>query len=69
MNKKAQMMSGIKMVSIVFALILIVVGLIPLLNYMGAISFNLPKIPDIILHIIIIVGGVLLIIDAFRMPF
>jgi len=58
---------GMKMISIVFALILIIVGLIPLLYDFGVISFLLPDIPRIILNVVLVIGGLLLLFDAFRM--
>ena len=72
MDKKGQMMGmmgGMKIFSIVFALILIAVGLIPMLSDFGMIGFTIPEIPMLILRIIIIVGGVMLLIDSFRMAY
>jgi len=51
--------------SIIFGIVLIVIGTIPLLFNLGAISFNLPKIPDIILFSIYMISGILLAIGSF----
>jgi len=71
MNKKAMMMGGpgggMKIFSILFAFILIFVGIIPILYNMGIVGFRLPPVPEIILNVIIVIGGFLLLIDSFKM--
>jgi hypothetical protein len=70
MDKKAMMMGGaggsMKILGIVFALLLIVVGIIPILFNLGVVGFRLPPIPEVILNVIIVIGGFLLLMDSFR---
>lgn len=70
MNRKGQGMGGggkMKLLSILFALVLIVVGGIPLLNLTGVVKLTLPAFPALILDIVIFIGGILLLIDALKM--
>ena len=55
----------LKWMSIVFGIILIVLGTIPLLFKLGAISFNIPQIPEVILYSIYMISGLLLAMGAF----
>lgn len=65
--KKGQfMMGGRKIMSIILGLILLVLGLIPLLNMMGVISFSLPTLPEFILWTAGMVGAIVLIVDGFQ---
>jgi len=55
----------LKWASIGFGVILIVLGTIPLLFKLGAISFSLPQIPEVILYSIYMISGLLLAMGAF----
>lgn len=70
MNKKGFMMGGMgggrKLFSGLLGLVFLVLGGIPLLNAMGAISFTLPKIPLIVLWVLALLGALVLIIDGFK---
>ncbi len=67
MNKKAQMMmSPRKIISWVLGLLMLALGGVPLLNSMKVISFAWPTIPNIILWIFALAGGVFLLIDAIK---
>jgi hypothetical protein len=73
MNKKGFIgrMGGssrsIRAISFILGLLFLVMGLIPFLNSMGKIGFNITGIPKIIFDIILIVAGLLLIIDASKL--
>jgi hypothetical protein len=64
-NKKAQLMMGPrKWISLILGFLLTVLGVLPMLNQYGVISFNLPAIPGIVLWILFVAGGVWLLVDA-----
>ena len=50
--------------SMIFGLVLLALGGIPVLNLFGAISFTLPPLPSLVLKIVFIVAGALLLWDA-----
>lgn len=50
--------------SMIFGLVLLALGGIPILNAFGAISFTLPPLPSLVLKILFIVAGALLLWDA-----
>ena len=56
---------GKSLSSIVAGIIILFLGLVPLLNDLGIIGFSIPKIPKIVLQIILTVAGFYLIIDGF----
>ncbi|RLE41589.1 hypothetical protein DRJ48_05275 [Candidatus Woesearchaeota archaeon] len=58
--------SNIRTIGIVFAFVLLIVGLVPLLNRFNVINFQIPDIPSMILNVIIVIGGLLLLIESFR---
>ena len=62
--KKAQMMSPRKSISLLLGVVFAVLGVIPLLNLFKVISFTLPVLPEIVLRILALAGGVFLIFDA-----
>jgi hypothetical protein len=69
MNKKgfgAGMGGGRKAFSIILGLIFLALGVIPLLNYFGVMSFSLPTVPLIILSILALAGAIVLIWDGFK---
>ncbi|MCP3684158.1 MAG: hypothetical protein GY861_15865 [bacterium] len=67
MNKKAQgMMGPRKIISLILGFCLLILGAIPLLNLVGAIGFSLPPLPVLLLHILCIIGGLFLLIDAVK---
>ena len=51
--------------SIILGLLILVMGLMPVLNQFGIITFVLPSIAAIITDIIIVLAGILLLIGAF----
>ncbi|MFH1589930.1 MAG: hypothetical protein ABIB43_05170 [archaeon] len=71
MNKKGMRGSGSPMraISLVFALILLVIGLIPILNATGTIAFSIPLMPMLILNILLVVAAIILLIDAVKMRY
>ena len=54
-----------KPISFVVGVIVLVLGLIPLLSNFGFIGFNLPAFPAIVASIVALVGGLILLWDAF----
>lgn len=64
-NKKG-IIEGWKTVwSIVVGLLLVILGLLPLLNRMGLISWQIPTIPRAILEGVLVIAGIYLIVDGF----
>lgn len=67
MDKKGMMMGGgRKIFTAILGLVFLALGIIPLLNEFGIISFNLPTIPKIIFWVLALLGAVVLIIDGFK---
>ena len=58
--------SGRKTVGVILGLIFIALGVIPLLNSFGIISFSLPGMPQLVLWILGVVGGILMLYDAVK---
>ena len=64
-NKFAHFQGTKSMISLVLGLIIGLLGLVPLLNSMGTISFGIPTLPQRLLQVLLIVGGTYLLIDAW----
>lgn len=64
MKNAQMMMSPRKSISLILGIVFIVLGLLPILNSFKIISFVLPPIPEIILRILALIGGVFLLFDA-----
>jgi len=59
---------GLRMISIVVALVVIILGLVPLLNSFGLIGFTIPLFgTPILYYVIFLIEGVFLMIAAFTM--
>jgi len=57
---------GRKYFGLILGLIFLALGVIPLLNQFGIIAFSLPTIPQMVLWILGVIGGILLLIDAMK---
>ncbi len=64
--KKAQMMSTRKTISLLLGIVFIILGIIPILNMFKVIGFTLPILPDILLRVLALIGGIFLIYDAMQ---
>ena len=65
MDNKAQMMGGPrKPISLALGLAFIILGVLPLLNKFGVIGFSLPPIPQMVIYVLAIIGGLFLFWDA-----
>ncbi len=60
------MMGGRKIISFLLGLIMLALGAIPLLNQFKVIGFTLPALPNLVLWILGLAGGIFLIIDGFH---
>ncbi|MBI2143904.1 hypothetical protein HYU17_02005 [Candidatus Woesearchaeota archaeon] len=58
------MMGPRKPVSLILGLVFLAFGIIPLLNQFKVIGFSIPALPNIVLHVISIIGAVILLWDA-----
>ena len=58
--------SQLRMASLLGALILLAIGVIPILNSFGVIGFSLPELADILKNILFTVVGVLLLYGATK---
>ncbi len=72
MNRKAVFGMGVggggmRSISIIFAFVLIIAGIVPLLHDLGVISFYFQNIPQMIINIILFIGGLLLLVDSFNL--
>ena len=69
-GKKAQGFGGLgsskKTISIFLGLVFLAFGLIPVLYEYKLIGFTIPTVPQIVLWVLGVVGGVLLLMDALR---
>lgn len=54
-------------VSLLIGLVFLALGIIPLLNQYGYIPFTIPDFPAIVYNILFIVGGLLLLVDWYRL--
>ena len=59
---------GLMIPTLIVAVAVLAVSLIPLLNTFGVLSFALPPIGQTIIDVLFSVAGLLLIVDAFVMP-
>ncbi|RMF56152.1 hypothetical protein D6745_00180 [Candidatus Woesearchaeota archaeon] len=57
---------GVKIITIIVGLIILAIGVIPLLNSFGVISFAIPFLSVTLYNIIFILEGILLVIAAFK---
>ncbi|MBW3013262.1 hypothetical protein KY340_03570 [Candidatus Woesearchaeota archaeon] len=64
-KEKSQRTFSLRIVSFFFALALIALGGIPLLNKYGFIGFNL-ELSVFILNLLLLIGGVFLLINSLR---
>jgi hypothetical protein len=64
MNKKAQMMGPRKPISLLLGLAFIILGVLPLLNKFGVVGFTLPTLPQMVIYVLAIIGGLFLFWDA-----
>ncbi len=64
MKKAQMMMSPRKIISMLLGAVFIALGLIPILKSFGVIGFLLPPIPEMLIRILAVGGGILLIFDA-----
>ncbi len=62
--KKAQMMNPRRSISLLIGVIFISLGVIPILHSFGVIGFVLPPIPELVVRILAIIGGVFLFLDG-----
>ena len=60
MDKRGQMGGGRKIISIVLGIIFLVLGLAPLLKW------NIPALPQFILWLLAVIGGIVLFVDASK---
>ncbi len=54
-------------VSLLIGLVFLVLGVVPLLNHYGYLPFSLPVFPEMVYNILFIIGGLLLLVDWFRL--
>jgi lysylphosphatidylglycerol synthetase-like protein (DUF2156 family) len=64
MNKKAIFEGNKSILSLILGVILLTLGIIPLLNKLDVIKWQLPPIPKIVLLVLLSTGGFYLIIDG-----
>ena len=58
---------GMRMISLVVAIVIAIMGLIPILNSFGLIGFTIPFLGPMLFYVIFLVEGVFLLIAAFTM--
>jgi len=63
--KEGQMRQGLMITSLILALALLAISVIPLLNQFGVIGFALPAIGETIISVLFAVAGIMLMIGAF----
>lgn len=66
MDKKGQIGTARKAISIILGLIFVVLGGLPLLNRFNLVSFTLPRLPMMVLWVLALIGAIVLIVDGFK---
>lgn len=63
-GNKGQMMGPRKPISLILGLVFLAFGGLPLLHNFGVVGFTISGIPQVVLHILAVIGAVILLWDA-----